>query len=136
MPALNSEVEEWAKVQGQAVMYDKGASARAALQFARLYGYAVIADLNPYVTRIYSSGQHQKDLQQRWDAGQRQGLRVRPATTSKHIRESRGEPASDAIDMPCSSPENDKKCAQIARELGLRSGETFTVADPGHYDVP
>jgi hypothetical protein len=133
---LNPEVENWAKLQGQAVFFDKGASPKAALLFARLYGYAVEADLNPVVTSIYRSMKHQKELQERYDLGFTQGLRVRPATTSKHLRESRGEPASDAMDMPCSSPENDRECAKIARQIGLRTGESFTVSDAGHYDVP
>jgi hypothetical protein len=133
---LNQDVEDWAQHTGKLIMYDKGASSKSALPFARLYGYAVMADLSPTVMRIYSSSSRQKALIALWDSGQREGLRVRPAEGSKHIREENGQPASDAIDMPCSNVLNDSKCATIARELGLRAGSDFRVSDPGHYDLP
>lgn len=136
MIQLDADVETWSRSVGQKIMYEKGASGSSALQFARLYGYAFMQGLGPYVTRIYSSRSRQMELQQKWDAGQREGLRVRPATTSKHIREDRGQMASDAIDMPCSDLDNDRKCAIIARDIGLRAGEDFKVTDSGHYDVP
>jgi hypothetical protein len=133
---LDAEIESWARSVGSRMFYEKGASSRSALNFARLYGYAFSEGLNPTVTRIYSTGAHQKQLQARYDSGDHMGLRVRPATTSKHIREFNGEMASDAMDMPCSSKENDFRCAQLARQIGLRAGMDFREPDPGHYDTP
>jgi len=133
---LDADIERWSRDVGARMFFEKGASSGSALNFARLYGYAFEAGLNPTVVRIYSSSLHQKQLQARYDAGDRQGLRVRPATSSKHIREFNGQMASDAMDMPCSSKENDVICAQLARQIGLRAGMDFKEPDPGHYDTP
>lgn len=71
-------------------------------------------------------------MQARWDAGDRTGLRVRPATNSLHSRVStKGSPASIAVDMPC---DDDKRGAAIAGQLGnLGTGMSFSTPDPGHY---
>jgi len=127
---------QWAESAKDYFREKLGADKNAAKKFALLYVLAYSRGLNPRITRIYSDKQHHLDLQKRWDAGQREGLRARPANNSKHIIEDFWKnPASKAMDMPS---DNDREVARLAREIGLGAGEDFKTPqpDPGHYFDP
>lgn len=128
---LQPELENWAQAARSYFRDTMGLEAAFALDAARLYISLWRAGLNPRIARGWSDPQHQKDLQARWDAGDRTGLRVRPATDSLHTKTTFfGNPASCAIDMPSA---DDAKGAQIASNLGIGAGWNFTTKDPGHY---
>jgi len=128
---LSPEFEKWAQAATAYFSQGAGLDPKFALQAARLYIALWAAGLNPRISRGWSDPAHQKALQARWDAGDRAGLRVRPATTSKHtVTTFSGARAATAIDMPCS---NDEKAAAIAGNLKIGAGWTFKDRDPGHY---
>lgn len=97
---------------------------------AILLAYATDGGLNPRVTSGYRDGSKQKEMQARWDAGDRQGLRVRPATDSKHSNTSWMRGAALAVDI---ATNNDFRMAQLARAIGLGAGADFNTPDPVHY---
>lgn len=128
---LLPEWENWAKGAASYFAKTLGLDGSFALDAARLYIALWGAGLNPRISRGWSDPSHQKALQAQWDAGNRSGLRVRPAADSKHTLTSfLGKPASQAIDMPTS---NDAAAAKIAANLGIGAGATFSTPDPGHY---
>lgn len=87
--------------------------------------------LAPRISRGWSDPKHQKELRDRWDRGDRAGLRVRPAADSLHTTTNwLGKPQAKAIDIPTS---NDTRAAQIARALGIGAGMDFKDSDPGHF---
>lgn len=122
----------WAK-QAAPWFEQSGAAADAAEQFALLYLLAYMAGTNPRITSIFRDPKYQDQLRERWDAGDRAGLRARPAENSKHTETTwLGSPASEAMDMPSS---NDSLVAEYAEEIGLGRGSAFRKPDPGHYYV-
>lgn len=125
--------KEWTDWSKKAAQYWRklGASKIAAPKFALLWGFATVAGLKPRITSVYRDPKKQKRMQERWDAGDRAGLRARPATSSKHaIDDWLGNPASKAMDMVSS---NDNLVAKYAKWIGLGAGADFTRPDPGHY---
>lgn len=111
-----------------------GADKEAAKKFALHYVRTWQRGLNPRITRVYSDPTHQKQLQAQWDSGNREGLRARPASNSKHIlQDFWGRPAARAFDMVTT---NDNLAASMAREIGLGAGADFSTPDPGHYFAP
>jgi|SRR3989304_1492287 len=131
---IRSDLENWAK--GAAWWWEnQGAEKGSALQLARLYAYSWADGIAPRVTSVFRDPAKQQAMREDWDAGRRTGLRARPADpeTSKHCLTGWfGKPASRATDMPSNS---DPRAAQIARWLGLGTGENFASPDPGHYYV-
>ncbi len=129
---VSPELENWVQ-QATPWFRNAGASENAAPKFARAYAATWAAGLQPRIASIFRDPAHQRALQARWDRGDHTGLRARPADpdTSKHSRTGFfGRPASEAIDMPTL---DDKRAAQIARSVGLGTGESFRQPDPGHY---
>lgn len=92
-------------------------------QVALLYLYFVAYGLNPRITSGFRDPKHQAELRRRWDAGDRQGLAVRPAAVSDHTRRI-------AVDIVTSDP---AKAAMIARALGIGAGYDFKVRDAVHF---
>lgn len=78
----------------------------------------------------YRSPAHQKALQARWDRGDRQGLKVRPADNSEHT-------TGRAFDVDPDGPEPSKatwqQLGRLGESLGLRWGGRFNEADPVHF---
>jgi len=104
-----------------------------AQKFALLYVLLFLAGLNPRITSGFRDPSRQLELQRQWDAGNRAGLRTRPATSSTHSAVGwLKSPASKGIDIVST---NEKLAGDIARAIGLRAGYYFTAKDPGHYDV-
>lgn len=82
-------------------------------------------------TSGYRSPVYQLELRARWDAGDRQGLRVRPAASSAH---SRGE----AVDGVILNDPSGRKLAQLGQYAQLRGytwGGTFSDPDPVHFAI-
>lgn len=128
---LEQIYEDWAKTAKNYFQDTWGLEGAFALQAARLYVALWLSGLAPRITSGFRDPSKQRALQARWDAGDRSGIRVRPATTSKHSTTTfSGNPAATAIDMPCN---DEKLAARIAQSLGIGAGESFTVPDPGHY---
>lgn len=133
MIALPPAWDRWAE-QAAGWFRNQGAAADAAKQFALLYGLASVYGYNPRITSIWRDPEKQRRMRARWDAGDRTGLRARPAVNSKHTEKDwLGRPASKAMDMVTT---NDAAVARIATEwLDLGAGQYFRTADPGHYYV-
>lgn len=93
--------------------------------------YLTAGGLGPRVTSGWRDPDHQRALQARWDAGDRAGLRARPASDSLHTKTDWiGDPAARAVDIATS---DDTRAAQIASALGIGAGLYFTHPDPGHF---
>lgn len=131
--SMYSQYGQWAPWMEQVAAYlisqfglDKTFAGRVAIMLA----YATAEGLAPRITSGFRDPSHQEALQKQWDAGNRAGLRVRPATDSKHSHKAFFGPAALAIDIPTS---NDRRMAQIAAAIGLGAGASFHTPDPGHY---
>lgn len=126
-----TEWENWAE---DATDYFKSAFGLAggfARQSARLYILLHQNGLEPRITSGFRDPAKQKRMRDLWDAGQRAGLRARPATYSKHIITNWiGQPAATAIDIVSN---DEQKAARLAQTLGLGIGLYFGTPDPGHY---
>lgn len=100
-------------------------------KMAIVLAYAQDEGLQPRISRGWSDPKHQEELRAKWDRGDRQGLRVRPAANSKHTNTGfLGSKKALAIDVPS---KNDRRMAEIARALGVGAGADFHDSDPGHY---
>jgi hypothetical protein len=129
---ISAVANQWADAAQSYFHKNLGAEKTAARKFALLYVESHLRGLRPRIARVYSSPEHQRELQQRYDAGQ-SGFNARPATNSKHIQQDFWHnPASKAMDM---NSDNDTETAKIAREIGLGAGEDFKNPQPdrGHY---
>lgn len=74
---------------------------------------------------------YQLQLRARWDAGDRQGLRVRPARSSAH---SRGE-AVDGVILEDPAGKKLARLGQYAQLRGYTWGGTFSDPDPIHFAI-
>lgn len=100
---------------------------------AAYYGYG-FAD-RPDITSGYRSPCEQRELINRWDSGDRAGLRARPAERSWHMNEGPdGEPASLAWDVQTDVQGFNIYDRALRRVNGLKIGGNF--GDPGHYALP
>lgn len=131
--SMFSQYGAWAPWMEQATAYlvdtfklDKTFAGKVAIALA----YATAEGLAPRITSGWRDPAKQEAMQKRWDAGDRAGLRVRPATDSKHSHKSFFSPAALAVDIPTN---NDRRMAQIATAVGLGAGASFHTPDPGHY---
>lgn len=121
----------WLEERKNELIEQWGLDSDFADRVAVLLAYLVDRGLNPRISRGWSNPDHQKQLQKQWDSGNRAGLRVRPATNSKHTATGwLGKPAAQAIDIPCN---DDRMAGVIAKALGIGAGISFTDSDPGHF---
>jgi hypothetical protein len=128
---LPPEYENWAKAAAPYFRDAYGLEGNFALPIARLFVALWGQGLNPRVTSGFRDPSKQKEMQARWDAGNRAGLRARPATNSAHTATGfLGRPAAKAIDIVSS---DEKKAADIASRLKVGAGLYFQKSDPGHY---
>lgn len=131
---MYSQYGNWANwlTQARQILIDQwGLDNDFADTVAILLAYAQSEGLQPRIARGWSDPKHQAELRARWDRGDRQGLRVRPAANSKHtVTGFLGAKKAQAIDIPT---RNDARMAQIARALGIGAGADFHDSDPGHY---
>lgn len=128
---LPAAYEDWARKAAPYFARAYGLEGNFAGRVSRLYIALWAKRLNPRVTSGFRDPAKQKAMQERWDAGDRAGLRARPATNSKHSNTTwLGQPAATAIDMPSS---DEKAAAEVARQLGLGAGLYFQKSDPGHF---
>jgi len=119
-------VDAWEKYLREKWGLSESFARKAALLVNWFFAYG----LRPSIVRGHTSAEHQRQLQQRWDRGDRAGLRVRPATDSLHTREDWGNPAAEAIDITTT---DDAFAARIAEYLGIGAGWNFKTPDAGHY---
>lgn len=102
-----------------------------AAKISKFLAYLEYYGLNPRIHSGFRSPEHQRELQARWDSGDRAGLRTRPATDSLHSHENvDGSPAAIAIDIGVS---DQARADEIARILHIGVGSDFRSPDPGHY---
>jgi hypothetical protein len=121
----------WLEARKAELISTWGLDSDFADKVAILLAYLQSEGLAPHIARGWSDPKHQKELRDRWDRGDRAGLRVRPAADSKHtVTGFLGKRASRAIDIPSA---NDRRAAEIAKALGIGTGITFQDSDPGHY---
>lgn len=122
---------DWLTQTHQILSSQWGLDNTFAERVAVLLAYATSEGLQPRISRGWSDPKHQAELRARWDRGDRQGLRVRPAANSKHtVTGFLGSKQAQAIDIPS---RNDARMAQIAKALGIGAGLDFHDSDPGHF---
>lgn len=83
------------------------------------------------IESAYRSPEYQRELQRKWDAGIRAGLKSRPADSSLH---SQGRAFDVSIVGP--APANAwANLGSLGEAFGLRWGGTFSDPDPVHFDL-
>lgn len=134
-----ADLKAWAGLwPSQAVEYFVGAwglNPGFAAKVAVLYLAQWVLGLDPRITSGWRDPEKQAHMRARWDAGDRSGLRARPADPdkSKHCRTTiAGGPNSMAIDIVSN---DETLSAHIAQALGLTPGMFFRTPDPGHYQT-
>lgn len=128
---MSPEMENWALNATNYFKDGLGLDGGFARQTARLFILLYKHGLNPQITSGFRDPGKQKRMQQLWDAGQRAGLRARPASISKHTETNWiGKPAAKAVDMKAN---DEKLAAKLAQSIGIGSGLFFASPDPGHY---
>lgn len=131
---LESHVREWSKQAARYFEEAWGLAPSFAIRVAVLYAGLHFAGLRPQITSGFRDPEKQAAMRAAWDAGNRAGLRARPALSSAHTMVKKGflksSPASEAIDIKST---DETRAAAIARALGLGTGMDFRDPDPGHY---
>jgi len=128
---LRPEYETWARQAAPYFAEAYGLAGDFAVNISRLYIVLWSKGLNPRVTSGFRDPAKQAALRAQWDAGNRAGLRARPAASSLHTATDwLGRPAARAIDIVTT---NEKLAADTARDLGVGAGLYFSQPDPGHY---
>lgn len=122
--------EDWLKNTADILRSTHGLESNFADDIAILLAYLQSMGLGPRITSGYRDGAKQAAMRARWDAGDRAGLRVRPAADSLHSATSWGKPAAKAIDIATS---DDRRAAGVAVALKIGAGYFFSVPDPGHF---
>lgn len=97
----------------------------AAQTWIQQHGYQPVV-----ITSGYRSPLHQLELQNRWDAGNRVGLRARPATYSWHMQ-------GLAVDVSTRDPSFTAfRTVMLSFDEHIRWGGDFRKSDPIHFDLP
>lgn len=133
MASNESIYQEWALIFKNHL----GLNFNFALKLVWLWAYALWYRIPITFTSGFRDPAYQRELQRRWDAGDRAGLSVRPATTSKHSRTSlTGQPDAVAADIQSNSAQNLRDLGYLAETYcGLKWGGNFTTPDPVHFYV-
>lgn len=92
-----------------------------AAKVALFYAYLATMGLEPRITSGFRDPKKQAEMLARWNAGDHQGLKFKPAANSDHTR-------GKAIDIVTNNPQ---RAAQIARALGLGTGLDY--GDEVHF---
>ena len=107
-----------------------GLDSRFSRDIAIFFLYLSVYGLSPVITSAFRSPEKQKELLQRWNAGD-PSIVVKPAVSSLHSRTDwKGNPAAAAIDIQTNNPE---LAARIAEALGIGAGYRFTPPDKVHF---
>lgn len=126
-------MEQWLRDAAKILKDAMGLDSDFAMAAAKLYLYLWYYGLNPRITSGFRDPKKQAAMRAAWDAGQRSGLKVRPAdpANSDHCRTGFfGKPASTAIDIDTN---NYQFAGQIADSLGIGWGGNFSTPDPVHF---
>jgi len=130
VPIYPPQWEARFRSEGQKLASQFGLRPQFAYQIAQLVEYQKAYGLSPRITSGFRDPAYQAELRRRWDAGDRAGLRARPAANSAHSSMLAGKPAADAIDIVTA---DEALSGHIASALGITPGTSFTTPDPGHY---
>ena len=125
---MEFKLNQWLKEAEEYLISQWGLSGTFAKKAALLLAYFFQYGLNPQITSGYRSVSEQKALLKRWNAGDRTGLKAKPAESSLHNNSSWLRPAARAIDI---STSNYYYAAKIAEAIGIGSGYRFN--DPVHF---
>lgn len=130
-------VEEWISQAQNFFIEQWGLNEGLAYRIAYLYLWGLQSGFPMSITSGWRDPAHQKELQQRWDSGDRAGLKVRPATNSKHSTTTFfGDPDAMAVDIGAGGDQNLRILGQWATNyLGLKWGGDFKTADLVHFYV-
>ncbi len=113
--------EEWVEQAKDYFGSTWGIDITFAGQVALFYLYLTAYGLSPRITSGYRDPAHQAELLRRWNAGDRAGLKFKPAASSDHTKRK-------AVDIVTSNP---RLAAQIAKALGLGAGMDY--GDEVHF---
>lgn len=115
------DYQEWVRQAAKYFASQWGLDAGFASTVALFYLYLHSYGLNPQIQSGYRDPAHQRELLRRWEAGDRKGLKFKPAVNSDHTRRK-------AIDITTKDP---RLAAQIAKALGLGAGMDY--GDEVHF---
>jgi len=124
---------KWVQEAGNYFSRGMGLNDGFSRSIAELYFRLHLAGLKPKITSGFRDPVKQQTMLDRWNRGDRVGLRHKPAdpANSKHCyTDFDGSPCACAVDITST---DEKKAAAIARDLGLKAGLDFN--DPGHYEI-
>ena len=105
----------------------KGLTHRAARAYADLtYWGEHYGVRSPEIVSGARSAERQRELQRRWDSGDRRGMRGRPADNSKHVR-------GEAFDLRDTGQLH--ILGELAPYAGLQWSGTFRTPYPTHFEL-
>ena len=127
------EYKKWLTEYKAYLVENWGLNSDLAEKVAVFLLYAYFYGLNWTINSGFRDPEYQKELQKRWDAGNRTGIVARPATNSLHsVTGWLSKPDSHAIDLKF----NDQNLAgQLSPFFGLKWGGNFNSRDPVHFYV-
>lgn len=130
-------VQEWIDQATDYFVDQWGLNETLARKISQLYLWGLQSGFPMSVTSGFRDPEHQRELRERWDRGDRAGLAARPATNSKHSTTSFfGDPDAMAVDLSAGSSQNLRILGGWAQNyLGLRWGGTFKNADLVHFYI-
>lgn len=130
-------LEEWISQATDYFIEQWGLNETLARKISYIYLWGLQSGFPMSVTSGFRDPAHQRELQERWDRGDRAGLAARPATNSKHSTTSFfGNPDAMAVDLYAGSDANLRILGNWAvNYAGLRWGGTFKNADLVHFYI-
>lgn len=125
------KIKEWLEKVQQVLRDEYGLSRFLAERISYLYYWSQMYGISFNVVSGWRDPKRQAALRARWDRGDRAGLKVRPAKTSKHSHTKLGRPDSYAVDV--SSSDLSTLGSWAVQYLGLGWGGDFRTPDPVHF---
>lgn len=129
--AISSEIDKWLKTASINLVVQWGIDQTFSASAALLYLACWLYGLSPIIVSGWRSPEYQRDLLSRYNQGDPTVI-YKPAENSLHTYTKLGKPASRAIDIQTNNP---TMAAQIAREIGIKTGMDFKSPDKYHYYV-
>lgn len=124
-------VRDWILSWDRWLSETMGLSSELAGKIAILIYAAAVNNISFRFTSGFRSPEKQKRLLDRWNRGDRVGLKAKPAVNSRHSRvDWLGKPAAQAVDVVFGRPTTVGRWAPL---VGLKWGGTFRSPDTVHF---
>jgi len=128
-----SDFNDWMAIVDEWLVKNWGINRTFALKLSLFLLYNSIFNNAWTITSGFRDPRKQAEMQKAWDAGNRTGLVVRPATNSKHSKTAfLNSPNAMAIDIRFQDQEY---AGKISRFFGIKWGGNFRNKDLVHFYI-